>query len=59
MYATMAFHGFAEEFLGCIAIPALCEKAFQDFPFVIYSPPKIVLLAVDLHEHLVQVPLPI
>ena len=55
----MAFHGFAEEFLGCIAIPALCEKAFQDFPFVIYSPPKIVLLAVDLHEHLVQVPLPI
>jgi hypothetical protein len=55
----MAFHGFPQEFLSFLAITALYNEAFQDVPVVIYSPSKIVLLAVDLHEHLVQVPLPI
>jgi hypothetical protein len=26
----MAFHGLPEEFQGCLAITALCDKAFQD-----------------------------
>jgi hypothetical protein len=54
----MAFHGFPEEFQGSLAITALRDKAFQDFPFVIHGPPKIVRLAVDLHEHLIQMPPP-
>jgi hypothetical protein len=55
----MAFHDFPQEFLGCLAITALCDEDFQDFPVVIHCPPKIVRLAVNLHEHLIQVPLPI
>ena len=43
----------------CLAITALCDKAFQDFPFVIHSTPKVVRFAVNLHEHLIQVPLQI
>jgi hypothetical protein len=45
----MAFHGLPEKFQGCLAIKALCDKAFQDLPFVIHSPPTVVHLAVDLH----------
>jgi hypothetical protein len=55
----MAFHGFPEEFEGWLSITALRDKAFQDFPLAIYGPPKIVRLAVNLHEYLVQVPLPV
>jgi len=55
----MTFHCFSKEFQCCLAITALCDKAFQDFPFVIHSPPKIVRLAVDLHEYLIQMPLPV
>jgi hypothetical protein len=46
--ATMAFHGLPEEFQGCLAITALCDKAFQDFPFVIHSPPTVVHLATPI-----------
>jgi hypothetical protein len=37
----------------------VCDEAFQDVPIVIHGPPKIVRLAGNLHEYLVQVPLPI
>jgi hypothetical protein len=37
MRATMASHGFPQEFKGCRAITALCNEAFQDVPVVIYS----------------------
>jgi hypothetical protein len=57
MCASMAFHDFPQEFEDCLAITALCDEAFQDFPIVIHNPPKVVRLAVDLREHLVQVPL--
>jgi hypothetical protein len=59
MWATMAFHGFPEEFQGCRAITALRKEALQDFPLVIHGPPKRVRLATNLHEYLVQVPLPV
>jgi hypothetical protein len=36
----MPFHRFPEEFQCCFAILALCNEAFQDFPFVVHSPPK-------------------
>jgi hypothetical protein len=57
--ATMAFHRFPREFLGCLAITALCDEDFQDFPIVIHCPPKVVRLTIDLREHLVHVPSPI
>jgi hypothetical protein len=44
----MAFHGFPREFQGCLAITALCDKAFQDLPFVIHSPPTVVHLATPI-----------
>jgi hypothetical protein len=59
MCATMAFHSFPQKSDGSLAITALCDKSFQDFPFVINSPPTIVGLAAEVHERLVQVPLPI
>jgi hypothetical protein len=55
----MAFHCFLEKFQCCPVITALRNEALQDFPFVIRSPPKIVRLAVDLHEYLIQMPLPV
>ena len=33
--------------------------AFQDFAFVMYSTPKVVPFAVNHHENLILVPLPI
>jgi hypothetical protein len=54
----MAFHGLPEEFQSGLAITALRDKAFKDFPLVINGPPKVVRLAVNLHEHLIQMPLP-
>ena len=59
MRVSIAFHGFSEEFQRCFAISALRNKGFQNFTFMIHSTPKIVRLAVDLHENFVQVPLPI
>jgi hypothetical protein len=56
---AMVFHSFPEEFNGGLAIASLCDKAFQNRPFMIHSPPKIVRPTVDLHEHLVQMPLPV
>ena len=52
-------HGFPEEFQRCFAILALRHIAFQQFSFVINCTPKLMRLAVDLHENLVQVPLPV
>jgi hypothetical protein len=44
---------------GGPAIPAFRGKHFQHLTFVIDGPPKIVHLAVDLHEHFVEVPAPL
>ncbi len=58
MWATMAFHGFPEEFQRRFAVTALGHKAFDHLALVVHGPPKLVCLAVDLHENLVQMPLP-
>ena len=55
----MPFHRFPEEFQCCFAIPALCNEAFENFPFMIDRAPKVVRLAIYFHEHFIQVPLPI
>ena len=54
----MAFHHLLEKLQCCSLVSALGGKDFQDFAFVINGPPQIMLLAVDLHKHLVEVPAP-
>jgi hypothetical protein len=38
----MAFYSFPQEFQCCLAITALRDEAFQDFPLMIHGPPKRV-----------------
>jgi len=59
MWWPKALHCFPEEFQRRFAVAALANIAFQNFTFVIYSPPQVVRFSVDLHENLVQMSLPI
>ena len=54
----MLTHCFPEKFQRRLLITRLRDVAFQYFAFVIHRPPQIVPFAVDLHEHLVQLPAP-
>jgi len=38
------------------AIALLGDEYFENFPFVVNSPPKIVSFAVDAYENLIQMP---
>ena len=51
---------FSREDFAYDALAVACPRhvAFQHLSFVIHGPPEIVPLAVDLHEHLVEVPTP-
>ena len=50
---AMPFHRFSKEFQCCFAISALCNEAFENFPFVIDRAPKVVLLPIYFHEHFI------
>ena len=54
----MLSHSFPEDFQCSFPIAGLGDKAFQHLALMIDSAPKIVPLAVDLYEHLVEVPAP-
>ena len=54
----MLSHCFLEEFHCGLLITRLRDEAFQDFAFMIDGSPKVMLLTVDLDEHLVQMPPP-
>ncbi len=56
---TVTLHGFPEEFQCCFAIPALRDIAFQHLALVIHGTPKVMRLAINLHKHLIQMPLPV
>ena len=56
--ATVLLHQFLEEFQCCSFVSAFGGSGFQHLTFVINSPPKIMPLAIHLHENLVNVPLP-
>ena len=58
MRVAVPFHRFPEEFQCGLAIPALSNEAVENLPFMIDSPRKIVLLPIYVHEHFIQVPLP-
>lgn len=57
--AAMSFQRFPDEFQRCFHVAGLCHEAFEHFTFVIDGAPEVVSFAVDLHEHLVQVPAPL
>ena len=52
-------HQFPEEFQGGLAVSLLRDKGFQHLAFVVDGSPKVLVFAVDLHEHLIEVPPPI
>ncbi len=56
---AVSFHGFSEEFQRRFTVTPLGHIAFEHLPLVIHGPPKLVRLAVNLHENLVQMPLPV
>ena len=55
---TIPAHQFSEEFQCDLLIPALGDDRLQHLSFVIYRAPKVMPLAIDLHEDLVDMPAP-
>src|SRR5690606_1375956 len=55
---AVPLHGFPDEFQRCPAIARPGHEAFQHLALVVDGAPEIVLLAVDLHEYLVEMPPP-
>jgi hypothetical protein len=51
-------HCFSEEFQGGLPVSCLGNEALQDLSLVNDGPPEAVLLTVDLHKHLVEMPSP-
>jgi hypothetical protein len=54
----VALHGFLEELQGASRVPRFADEELQHLALVIDGPPKIMELAVDLHENLVNLPAP-
>ena len=57
--APIPLHCLAQKLQCCFAIPALRDIRLKDFALVIDGAPKIMKLAVDANEHLVQMPDPV
>lgn len=55
----VSFHRFLHKGKCRLLIPGLSDVAFQYFTFVIDGAPEVMLHAIDLHEDLIQVPLPL
>ena len=51
-------HQLAQESQGSLLVPRLGYEGFQHLAFVVHSPPKVVLHAVDADEHLAEVQSP-
>jgi hypothetical protein len=49
--ATVALHRILQKSNCCLAISLLSDKGFQDFTFVIDSPPELMEFTIDAHEH--------
>ena len=56
---TVALHQFPEEIQSGALVSSLCDNNLQNLAFMIHGPPEAVSLAIDLHEDLVDVPLPL
>src|SRR6056297_3130093 len=51
-------HCLTEEFQGGLPVAGFRDEALQHLSLVIDGPPEVVLLTVNLHEHLVEMPSP-
>ena len=58
-WTAVALHRFCKKLHSRFAVSALSNINFQHLTFVIHCPPEVVRLTVDLHKHLVQMPLPV
>ena len=56
---AMAFHHFPEEHQCSGLVTGLNGEGFECLAFVIDSPPQMMLLTVDFHKHLVEMPAPV
>ncbi len=52
----MSLDGFCDEFQRRTLVPGLGDKGFQHLAFVVHSVPKVMRLAISLHENLVEIP---
>ena len=59
LWLAVSLHRFAQKLQRCLAIPAFSDKRFEHFAFMIDGPPEVMCLTIYLHEHLVQMPLPL
>ena len=55
---AVAFHRFLQKDKCSLLIPGFGDVAFQHLTFMIDGAPEVMLYAIDLHEDLIQVPLP-
>jgi len=58
MWSAIALHGAPYEFQRSLAISALGRENLEHLAFMIDSTPKVMGLAIDPDEHLVQMPPP-
>ena len=56
---TVALHQFPEEFQCGFLVPALGDYGVKHFALMVDSSPQVMPLAVDFHEHLVDMPAPV
>ncbi len=56
-HVPQALQQLAEEPLGGLFVPAALHQDVQDVAILIHGTPQIMILAVDLNEHLIEVPL--
>ena len=56
--SAVALHQFPEKFHISFAVSLLRDKGLQHLAFLVDGAPKVMAFAVDLHEHLIEVPLP-
>ena len=54
----MLLHCFLEKFQRSLPVSRLRNETFPNLAFMIYGPPEVVPLAIDLHEDLVEMPTP-
>ena len=55
---TVPLQRFLQEFQRGLLVPTLRHETLENLALVIDGPPKVVLLAMDLHKDLVQMPTP-
>ena len=58
IWPGVALHQFSEEFQGGLAVSLLRDKGLQHLAFLVHGTPQVMAFAIDLHEHLIEVPPP-